>query len=146
MKLLLIGLVTIMTTTSAIACSCAMLTADKLLETSDTVFVGVPAGDSVLTGEVDSEWPTEMENKTPFYITKGYKNAKNNMTMDLFSTKGNGANCGINFQSDNGVYVVSAYKDPITGKLMTSSCNIAYLGSTYAIDLVKNLEELTNSN
>lgn len=145
MKFIMVGILSFLTATSALACSCAMMTADQLMQSSDVVFIGVLAGNSVLTGTVDSEFPTEMENKTPFYVTKAYKNATARKTMDVYSTKGNGANCGVDFQNDNGVYVISAFEDSNSGKLITSSCNLGYLGNDYILDLVKDLNKLTNT-
>lgn len=139
---IMIGL--ILFNVKAYGCSCAIMEADSIMANSDVVFIGAPLENSTLTGVVDPEFPSQRENRTPFYVTKSYKNLTVD-TIDLYSSMPDGANCGIEFINDNGVYVVAGYQDPNSKKYYTSVCDIGHLGDQAILDLVLELEKISKN-
>jgi len=144
MKLLLIGILSLMGASTAMACSCAQMEAEDLLKSSDMLFVGYPSSDTVLTGERADDFSTLKENVTEFGVTKGFVNTTAKK-VKLYSHNGVAASCGIELKAYDGVYLVSAYKDPETGKTQTSSCDLGYVGNEETYNTIIKLEKLTSS-
>ena len=142
MKTLLIVASLVLSTSTALACSCAMMTAESIIKNSDIVFLGGAESDSKLTGVVNPEFPSQKENKTTFYITKAYKNLSS-ASIDLYGSKPDGSNCGIEFKNDNGVYIVSAYLDPSSKKYFTSVCDVGHLGDESMLQMLLDLEKIS---
>lgn len=143
MKLLMLGLITLFTTSSAFACSCAEMEASELLKDSDMLFVGYPSTDSILTGGTDSDFGGK-ENVTKFEVTRGFVNAKSEVT--LYSHNAYEASCGVVLKAYDGVYLVSGYKDPKTGKTHFNSCSMGFVGYEGTYQTILELEKLSSSN
>ena len=116
----LVAILCLLFTVNALACSCAEIrgNAQEVLADSTTAFIGIPITESTETG-VRSEWGEE-ETKTTFKVVKNFK-ASNQPEVEVYSTKGNGANCGTYFPKNSGPVLVFTYM--IDGKLETSSCS-----------------------
>ncbi|MDA8793706.1 hypothetical protein N9N67_10685 [Bacteriovoracaceae bacterium] len=127
LKLAFIGLLTLVSN-YALACSCQEIKghAKETLKSSKTVFLGIPTKDSSETGVVGEYEQEQM--KTNFKIVKkfkGYK-SKRKKTATVYSTKGDGANCGVHFKKTAAIYLVFTYKRD--GKLYTNGCNVLGVG------------------
>lgn len=139
MKVLLIGFMAIFSASSALACSCAEMVAKELVKDSDMLFVGFPTTDSVLTGEDDSDFGTK-ENMTKFQVTRGFINANSEVT--LFSHDGYEASCGVIMKAYDGVYLISGYKNPESGKTHFDSCSLGFVGNEDTYKTIMKLEKL----
>lgn len=115
MKNFAVIFISFLATASALACSCIeeYPTAKELLKNSHSVFIGIPAR--------NSEIVSEETQKTQFTVIRNFKNARSS-TQTIFSTRDNGANCGINFEKDKGILLVTT--DLSNGKPFTSSCSV----------------------
>ena len=142
MKLLLIGLITVFSASSALACSCAEMVAEDLTKESDMLFVGYPTTDSILTGEEDSDFGTK-ENMTKFQVTRGFINAASEVT--LFSHDGYEASCGVIMKAYDGVYLISGYKNPESGKTHFNSCSLGFVGNEDTYNTILKLESLSST-
>jgi len=104
---------------NALACSCADWgTAREMLRTADAAFLGNLAAARVGETSPDSGEPLMV---TTFPTIKAFK-PLNARKFVVRSEKGDGGNCGTDFQRGI-VYLVFAYKHE--GKLYTDACSIS---------------------
>lgn len=115
-------LVFILVSGQTFACSCEEMSgsAKEFLKDADSVFLGVPTQDSVIIsvgGEYQS--PDVMTN---FKVVRNFKAAAaKNITV--YSEKGDGANCGVDFKANEGLILIFSYLHE--GKLYTNDCSVA---------------------
>lgn len=140
MKNLLTFLLSSLFSLSAFACSCAEFpNAEVLLQSDSPVFLGIPEK-SVQIGEGD-EWGPVMQ--TRFTVVRAYKNVSG-AQIDVLSTKDNGANCGVHFKGNDGLYLITTFGGP--NRAGTSGCGIAYVSSDneYMLKLLSELSLLSH--
>lgn len=111
--------------TNASACSCAQWEgASEMLNQSDTVVLGVPT-------DAGSFYRQDIDNGEEMFryginIVKRFK-GKYSKFMYVISNKGNGANCGVYFQSYDGLYLIAGYKVPGEKYYYTEGCSVGYV-------------------
>ena len=141
MKLLVLSLMAIFTTTSAMACSCAFSTAEELLTRSEKLVFAAPVRDSSIAPLPNgSSDPYVM--MTEFKVIKNFKGSDTD-NLRIISSLPLGGNCGLSFKKGGEPLIISAYKDRVSGLLTTSSCSVRYISYESGFDFMVELANLS---
>lgn len=139
MKYLLVLIVFLLSCQTASACSCAEWTSAKdMLSSSAEVVLAIPLEDSVETGGGN---PGMELLTTKFAVLRDFKNGKKK-EIEFLSIRNNGANCGVHFKKNSGIFLLFADGDD--GILEISSCSVGYVSPEDArmISFLKELSSL----
>lgn len=120
MKVLMLSLTFLsFSTTAALACTCdeGYPSARQILRSSHSVFLGIPVQRSF---KVNSQLK-----KTRFEVLANFKNAGNKQYLVYSEIPDDGANCGVSFSKDEGVFLVSTTKR--NGRVITNACSVEFV-------------------
>ena len=127
-----------LSTSTAMACSCQRWgTAQEMLKRHSEAFIAIAESDSVEIG-VSTEPSEGKLYRTKFSVVRDYK--RRNKTVEVVSFENNGANCGITFKKDDGVWLLFA--DKYSGKLNVSGCTVGSATDEGIHPLVRGLNKL----
>ncbi len=131
----LVGFIALIVSSAALACSCGSWPDGKFMVTgSKAAFIGFPSTDSLASGVLAGE----AVQKTTFVVLRNFKSIRYSRTLNVYTTKNTGGNCGVDFTAMTGVYLIFA--DLVEGKLVTSECGMGNVDDNRAI---KALNEIT---
>lgn len=125
------------------ACSCALMSAEDVLKNSDALILGSAIHDSeaITRTEGSDDWIGENAMLTNFKVIRDYKNS-GDTKLNVVTPVNLGANCGIDFKAKDGILLISAHINEVTGELISSSCGVRWINDASDYDLMIELEEL----
>lgn len=140
MKILkMITLSTFFISQSIYACSCMQWgSAKEMLMSFDAAFLAIPSEASQTIGR-DEDWGEDLM-ETKFSVVKSFKGKKLS-TVALRSIRDSGANCGLDFQKDDRLWLIFATKEE-DGTYSANSCTISGLYSTEDRAFLRELNSL----
>ena len=143
MKLLVLSLMAIFTTTSAMACSCALSTAQQMLDRAEVLVYASPSRDSQIAPLPNSlNDPYVM--MTNFRVIKKFKGTEKESLRIITSLPV--ISCGMSFKAGGAPLIISAYKDRVSGLLTTSACSLKYVSSESSFDFLVELANLSKKH
>jgi hypothetical protein len=132
----LVGFLALVVSSAALACSCGDWDNGKLMvKGSAGAFIGFPNTSSVIT---DIVVDGDQLQRTPFVVLRNFKSTRFMRTINVYTTKDDGANCGVDFTAMMGVYLIFA--DVFEGKLIANGCGLSSVDDSRSI---KALSEIT---
>lgn len=121
------------------ACSCMEWgSAKEMLLSFDAAFLAIPSEASQVIGR-DEDWSEDLI-ETKFSIVKNFKGKKLS-TVALRSVRDTGANCGLDFQKDDRLWLIFATKEE-DGTYSANSCTISGLYSADERAFLRDLNSL----
>lgn len=139
MRILWLGL---LLSSPVLACECAGwegVRGRDLLRQADAVFVGTPVAKSRVVGTAEYD---QQIVQTTFRVLQGFK-PSSARRIHVRSLKGDGANCGVDFQGNEGHLLVVAYRE--RGHLRTTACDLSDLADQDA-ETTRLLRELRRAS
>lgn len=126
---------------TAVACTCADLTAEDLLQESDTVVLAIAQGDSVeiIREQSDEDdWVGTTGMLTSFKVITNYKSV-GKKSINVITNPPELGSCGANFKSGE-VVVLSTIQHPTTFEMVASACSVSWLDNSKTYELMMKLD------
>lgn len=121
-----------LSTTAALACSCAPATVEGLLQSAPAIFSGVAT---------ESVPATQGESITTFAVVEGFKGVRAGQSVRVRHRSGSSAGCGVRFALGE-THTLSTYREEIGTSLFANLCSVMIFRTRSGEQIIQRLRQL----